>query len=98
MIFCDNSAVVAMLNNMASSCHNCMYLLHLVTLNNLINNRRAFAQHSTSEDNFLSDSLSRMQFKKFHRLAPQGMDPEPTRISPMVWPPSHIWQRISKNQ
>ena len=45
IIFCDNSAVMSMVNNLTSSCQNCMYLLCLLTLNNLINNRRVFVQH-----------------------------------------------------
>ena len=44
ILFCDNSAVVGMLNNMSSSCKNCMFLLRILTLNNLINNRRVFAK------------------------------------------------------
>ena len=35
-VFCDNSAVVGMVNKMALSCKNCMYLLRLLALNNLI--------------------------------------------------------------
>ena len=34
-IFCDNMAVVHMINNMSSSCKQCMYLLRMLTLNNL---------------------------------------------------------------
>ena len=38
IIFCDNTAVVAMINNCASSCCNCRYLLRLMMLDNLGNN------------------------------------------------------------
>ena len=94
VIFCDNAAIVGMLNNMVSSCCNCMYPLRLLSLNNLIFNRRAFARHITSEDNFLSDALSRLQFDCFWRLTPDGMDWELSKILPLVWPASHIWQKI----
>ena len=93
VIYCDNSAVVCMLNNMASSCRNCMFLLRLLTLNNLINNRRIFARHISSEANFLSDSLSRLQFERFWRLAPPGMDRFPSTILTLVWPLLKIWQK-----
>ena len=58
ILFCDNMSVVNMINNSSSSCKNCMYLLRLITLNNLVNNRRVFAKHICTERNNLADSLS----------------------------------------
>ena len=92
VVFSDNSATVAMINSMSSSCRNCMYLLRLLTLNNLIHNRRVFAKHVWGILNDLPDALSRLQFKRFWHLAPKSMDKEPSEISAMVWPASHIWQ------
>ena len=34
-IFCDNKAILSMVNKLSSSCKNCMVLLRLLTLNNL---------------------------------------------------------------
>ena len=65
VLFCNNSAVVTMINKLSSGCRNCMYLLRLLTLNNLVNNRRVFAKHVRSEDNYLADSLSRLQMDRF---------------------------------
>ena len=96
LLHCDNSAVVGMLNSLASSCKNCMYLLRLLTLNNLVHNRRVFTLHISSEDNFLSDSLSRLQFKRFWKLAPKGMNRQPSIISPLIWPVSKIWQEFKQ--
>ena len=93
ILYCDNSAVVTMINTLASGCKNCMYLLHHLTLNNLVNNRRVFAAHVKSADNYLANSLSRLQFACFRKLAPKSMDSYPTRVSPLVWPASKIWQR-----
>ena len=62
-IHCDNMAVVNMVNTATSSCKNCMYLIRLIVLNNLINNRRVFVLHVRSKDNILSDALSRRQFQ-----------------------------------
>ena len=45
IIFCDNSTVVQMVNALTSSCKNCMYLIRLLTLNNLVNDRRVFVRH-----------------------------------------------------
>ena len=45
IIYCDNEAVVHMINNSSSKCKNCMYLLRLIVTNNLVNNRRPFTWH-----------------------------------------------------
>ena len=90
-IFCDNMSVVQMVNNSSSSCKQCMYLFRLINLDNLIRNRRVFARHVRSEENSLTDSLSRLQFKCFRRLGPH-MEQSPCAISPQVWPASRIWQ------
>ena len=92
-VFCDNSSVVAMINSMVSTCRNCMFLLRLLTLNNLVNNRRIFALYIKSKDNDLSDALSRLQFDRFWSLAPPSMNRLPSQISELVWPPSAIWQK-----
>ena len=40
IIYCDNQAVVQMVNNSSSSRHNCMVLIRKLVLDNLISNRR----------------------------------------------------------
>ena len=97
LIHCDNSSVVSMLNNISSSCKNCMYLLRLVVFNNLVNNRRIIARHVHSENNGPSDALSRLQFKRFWRLMPWNTDCYPTAVSPLLWPVTKIWNKVPKN-
>ena len=92
LVYCDNISAVAMINSMTSSCKNCMYLLRLLALNNMVNNRRVFARHVRGIHNNLSDALSRLQFDHFWRLAGPRMAPHPTTISPLVWPISRHWQ------
>ena len=92
IVFCDNSSEVSMINSMTSSCQNCMYLLRLLALNNLVHNRRTFAKHVLGIHNELSDSLIRFQFNRFWRLAPVPMNKTACYISPLVWPISKIWQ------
>ena len=92
IIFCDNEAVVQMVNQVTSSCKNCMYLIRLLVLNGLVANRRVFARHVRSKDNGLSDSLSRLQFKRFRRLGPH-MQQLPDRVSSLLWPASKIWKK-----
>ena len=92
VVFCDNVAVVQMLNESTSSCTNCMYLIRLLVLNGLVNNRKVFAQHVRSKDNGLSDSLSRLQFQRFRRLGPH-MNVNPCKVSELVWPLLKIWRK-----
>ena len=92
VLYCDNEAVVNMVNNMASKCPNYMYLLFLLAIDNLIHSRRVFAKHLRSEQNYLSDALSRLQFDHFWRLASPNMDKFPTKSSEQMWPSSKIWQ------
>ena len=91
IVNCDNESVVHMVNNGVSTCKNCMYLLRLLCLNNLQYNRRVFAQHLYSEDNYLADSLSRMKFREFFRRAPNYVDREPQPLPHELWPVSSIW-------
>ena len=44
-IFCDNEAVVHMINNTASSCPQCHKLITILTLDCICGNRRLFAHH-----------------------------------------------------
>ena len=92
-IFCDNMAVVFMINNQVSSCPNCMFLLRLITLNDMVFNRRTFTKYVKSADNCLSDALSHLQFNRFWSLVPQHMRTLPTPVSSLIWPPSLIWQK-----
>ena len=43
VVFCDNISVVHMVNNLSLSCHQCMKLIRMLTLNNLQHDRRVFA-------------------------------------------------------
>ena len=70
-IFCDNTAVVQMINTMASSCPNCMNLLRVITLSGLRTNRRVYAKYVDTKSNYLADSLSRGQWTRFRQLGPQ---------------------------
>ena len=92
ILYCDNSAVMEMVNNLTSKCKNCMYLLRLLALNNLVNNRTIYVRYISSKNNFLSDALSRLQFKHFWSLALANINKSPDKITPLLWPPSKIWQ------
>ena len=90
VIFCDNKAVRDMVNQTTSGCKNCMVLIRIITINNLIFNRRLLVKYVKSKENSLADSLSRGDFKEFWKLNPGANpreDPTPSMISP-VW---KIW-------
>ena len=44
VLFCDNQAVVNMINNTTSGCANCMVLIRIITVESLIHNPRVFAR------------------------------------------------------
>ena len=96
IVHCDNQAVVSMVNNITSSCPNCMYLLRVLVLNGLKFNRRIFARYISTKNNYLSDALSRLDFKRFRRLGPQ-MNEFPDQISPKIWPVEKAWNAYHNN-
>ena len=63
VIFCDNKAVMEMINQTTSGCRNCMVLIWLLVLNNLKYNRRVFVKYVKSADNILADSTKQRKFQ-----------------------------------
>ena len=90
LIHCDNMAVVSMINKTTSSCQHCMHLIRLLVLRSLQFNFRIFAVYVKTGDNGLADSLSRLQFERFRKLAP-NMDKFPEKLPWELWPPSKLW-------
>ena len=90
-IFSDNESVFYMANNTSSTCHQCMKLIQLLVLDNIKHNRKIHVQHIRSWDNYLADSLSRLDFKRFWKLAPKSMNKIPSSITPVVWPVEDLW-------
>ena len=91
-IWCDNQAACRMINTGVSKCKNCQYLLKMLTLNNLIYNRRVFAEYVDTKANHLSDKLSRLRVNKFKRDAPVGTNQFPDNLPTELWPASKLWQ------
>ena len=91
-IFCDNEAVVHMVNNSASSCEFCMRLIRIIVFRNIIYNRRIDVLHLRSEENFLSDALSRLNLTKFWRLAPKTTRQYPDHVPESLWPVSKFFK------
>ena len=89
-IWCDNMAVVHMVNNNSSKCKHCMILIRLLVLESLKQNARVSAQYIKSQDNGLSNALSRMDFDRFWRLGPE-IEKYPTMPPGELWPVWNIW-------
>ena len=70
-MFCDNEAVVAMINKKRSPCPNIMSLLRWLTWQSVTLNFIFNAEHIPGHFNaVVADSLSRFRFQKFRRLCP----------------------------
>ena len=58
IIFCDNISVVFMVNNNSSSCRQCMTLLRMLVLSQLIHNTKILVKFVSTKKNGLADVLS----------------------------------------
>ena len=90
-VHCDNKSVVDMINGTVSSCKYCMCLLRRLTLNNMLHDRRVFAEHVEGSKNDLADDLSRLKFKDFFKDAPKNVHPYPEKLRVEVWTLSKLW-------
>ena len=92
--FCDNMAVVHMINNMSSRCEICMKMIRMLTLNGLLHNRRLAAKFVKTKDNGVADALSKLQLQRFHKLAP-NMRSTPDDIDDRIWPVWKIYHSLN---
>ena len=95
VVFCDNQAVVAMVNSLTSSCPNCLQLLCILVLNGLVHNRRVFARYVNTKSNHLADSLSQLDFTRFRKMGPD-MNQFPDKIHSDIWPITKVWRTFNK--
>ena len=100
IIYCDNEAVVHMVNNSSSSCKFCMVLLRKLTLKSLLHNTRIFARHIKGSRNIFSDLLSRLQINKFKKIAKEQnceISEFPEVLPGELWPLSKLWEENCAN-
>ena len=90
ILFCDNQAVVAMINKNTSSCKNCLHLIRIIVLHSMRLNVRVFARYISSKNNKSADFLSRLRLQDFRILNPEA-DQEMMKIPEQLWPISKIW-------
>ena len=70
LFYCDNEAVVFIINTKRSRCHRIMSLVRKLTLITLNQNFYFKAVHVPGVSNEIADSLSRFQVTRFRQLAP----------------------------
>ena len=91
LVYCDNQAVVSMVNSTSSSCAYCMKLIRRLTLKCLQWNVRVFARHLKGSLNILPDRLSRLKISEFKKLVKdKGFDQNPTNPDMELWPLSSV--------
>ena len=78
----------------SSSCHQCMKLLRILTLDNIRSNRRVYVEYVKSSKNELADALSRMNLRRFWDKAPENMKKLPEEIPKQLWPINKIWDNL----
>ena len=64
-IFCDNEAVLHMVNNLSSSCMQCLKLIRILAFQGILYNRRVRVKFVRFKENTLADTLSRLDFIRF---------------------------------
>lgn len=94
-IYCDNMAVVQMVNNGASACRHCMLLIRRLTLCALFNNIKFEVRHVSSRDNTFSDLLSRNKHQQFLEALPVDVKPCRLPIPRELLPISKFYQVYS---
>ena len=92
-VFCDNKAVVHMVNNLASSCPQCLKLIRILALQVIQFDRKVRVAYVLSRQNVLADSLSHLDFKRFWKNAPKDMLAQPELFPNQLWPTSKIWSK-----
>lgn len=91
VIWCDNQAVVQMINKASSSCGKCMFLLRHLTLLCMTNSCRIFCRYVSTKQNWRADLLSRMKVQAFkERMAGSKngvVEEHQMALCGSLWPP-----------
>lgn len=90
VLFCDNEAVVHMINKSTSSCKVCMIMLRMIVLWSMKFNTRVFCFHVRSSDNTDADLLSRERQAEFLWRNQSALD-LPDELPKEIWPIPLEW-------
>ena len=93
-IFCDNQAVVHMINKTSSKCKQCMILLCMMVLHCMQWNVRLYAKYINTKVNKYADLLSRLKYKQFWQLVrkeKKQINPRPEKIPEILQDLNDLW-------
>ena len=88
IIHCDNEATCSIVNNQTSNCSYCLQMIRYIVLQAMAKNMDIQCQYISTKDNDIADSLSRFQWARFRREAPDAQM-QPERIPKPLWPVSN---------
>ena len=91
VIYCNNQAVVDIVKATSSKCKNCMVLVRMLVMNNLLYNRKIYVHYIATGKNLLADALSRQKFAIFWKYAPKNTRKQPDKIPAQFLPMSGLW-------
>lgn len=98
VVWCDNQAVVHMINKTLSSCSKCMFLIRHLTLLSMSYSIKIFCEYISTDQNRWADQLSRMKVKKFltetQLCEDFEVDDYQTPLHRLLWPiPGILWEK-----
>ena len=92
ILFCDNQAVVNMINNTSAKCPHCMQLIRKLTLKSRLMNMHIFARWVRGVENQRADLLSRQKVQQFwFIMRNKPLDTYSTELPKELWSLSKIW-------
>lgn len=91
-LWCDNQAVIQMVNNSLSSCKHCMKLVRLITLVAVKYNIKYVVKYISSKDNQNSDLLSRLKIDRFLEEIPEGWEAAQVTVPKELYPLTKFFQ------
>lgn len=91
VLFCDNEAVVHMVNKSTSGCKVCMIMLRMITLWSMKYNTRVFCTHLKSEENWRADLLSRGMYNDYVFRMNFAVNSHRDQLPECLWPLPKAW-------
>ena len=92
VLFCDNEAVVNMVNNQTSKEKSCLVLIKKLIFRELVFNMRIFVRHIFGKSNEIANAISRFQWTRFKKVAPSDVSPTPEPLTDELWPMWKVWE------
>ena len=93
IVFCDNEAVVHMVDNLTSSCEQCLKLIRILALQGIQFNRKIQVRYIKSRKNIHADALIQLDLTRFWKHVVSGTFMTPTLIPQQLWPMDKIWSK-----